>query len=503
MTEPCSITVEIPEFSQMSDDEVTQHVLARVLDGRWSPVTRDLLARFGTDKLDLNESWANTWQHWQCPCCLRLKADIARLSTDRVLLCKIDLHHDHLVDLAKQMFRATADETLSEETRRMRTRARSAAFGLIERFTPTLLCEDCNHADGDMKAALGQEIPPHFSFSPAEIARFVKPKPNASHDIDNSIGREIWTQVRSAFEDRVAFTQVLVERIQAGRQDIEVGAHPFGLHRTEASMLYDLALRSTSRRSPLGTMFKGLLARSRATDGIRSNAGKPNRRRVVVPSDREFAAVELRNAGSKPSTRAGEAWRCGICDRSKFEICRKSIKGKWAASVQYLCSFTDEAVPENQARRAQVYGGAILLRSHRRYAVCQDCRHIVTAAVKAVPGTDEHCLRPEDLRALIGAPVAHSMHAVEISAIKDAVWANTEWIDATRDYWAHRSEALNIYSSVRILATQGHVVRQAERLVIDDYLARQQGAQADYSRAIWLLKEGARYATEDRKTPLI
>lgn len=401
------------------------------------------------------------------------------------------------------MFRETADETLSDDSRRMRTRARAAAFGLIERFTRTLLCEDCNHADGDMKAALGPEVAPHFSFSPAEIARFIKPKPNVSHDIDVTIGRQIWEQVRPAFEDRIAFTRLLVTRIQEGRQDIEIGPHPFGLQRSEASMLYDLALRSASRRSQLGTMFEGLLNRSRATDGNRSNASKPSKRRLVVPSAQEFAAVDLRNAESRPWVSAGGHWRCEICERSKFEICRKSNKGKWAAAVQYLCSFTDETDPESQVLRAQEHAGEILLRSHRRYAVCQDCRHVVTEAVKAVPGTDEYCFRPDDLRALIGKPVAHSMHAVAVDAIKDAVWANTEWIDATRDYWAHRNEALNIYSSVRILITRGHSAREAKRLVFDDYLARQQSEASGYSRPTWLLKEGARYAEEDRHSPEI
>lgn len=122
----------------------------------------------------------------------------------------------------------------------------------------------------------------------------------------------------------------------------------------------------------------------------------------------------------------------------------------------------------------------------------------MTDAVKLVPGADEHCFRPEQLRDLIGTPVAHSMHAVEPDAIRDAVWANAEWIDATRDYWAHRSEALEIYSNVRILITRGHVAREAKRLVFDDYLSRQ-GEEADgYGRPIWLLQEGARFADEDR-----
>lgn len=500
MSDDRPITIEIPDFLAMADHEVAGHVLARVRDGRWSQMTRDLLAHFRTDRLELNEAWADTWQQWECPCCLRGKPEIARLSSDNVLLCKIDLHHDHLTDFAKALFRAKIAADLPDGIRLMRMRARAAAYPLIQRFTETLICEDCNHADGDMKAALGAAVVPHFSFSPGEIARFIKPKPNVPHEIDIEVGRQIWDRVRPAFEDREAFTRALVERIVAGRQDIEVGPHPYGLQRSEASMLYDLAHRAAGKRSSFGRMSEGLLARSRATDGNRSNTSKRSRRRVLVPSAADFDAVNKRNAASKPWTTAGEDWRCEICGRSKFEICRKSIKGAWAAAVQYLCSFVAETDPENQVRRAQEHAGPILLGGHRRYALCQDCRHVVTEAVKLVPGTDEHCFRPEDLRALIGEPVPHSLHAVEAAAVRDAVWANTEWIEATRDYWAHRGEALEIYSSVRIQMSRGYAARDAMRLVFDDYLARHKIEDPAYERLTWLHREGARFAHEDRQS---
>lgn len=500
VTDNQTIRIEIPDFSVMTDEDVANHVLARVRDGRWSSLTRDLLARFKTDRLDLNEAWADTWQRWECPCCLRSKPDIARLSADNVLLCKIDLHHDHLTDFAKALFRTAIDPELSDETRRMRMRARAAAYPLIARFTETLICEDCNHADGDMKAALGAEVAAYFSFSPVEIATFIKPQPNAPHDIDLDIGRAIWQRVRPAFEDRVAFARMLVERIQQGRQDIEVGPHPFGLQRSEASMLYDLAYRVAGIRSNLGRMSEGLLARSRATDGNRSSTTKRLRRKVVAPSAEEFAAVNARNASSRPWTSAGEDWQCEICERSKFEICRKSNKGAWVAAVQHLSRFVDELDPENQARRAQEHAGPILLGSHRRYALCQDCRHVVTEAAKVVPGTDEHCFRPEDLRALIGQAVPHCLHVVEPTAIRDAIWSNAEWVEATRDYWAHRSEALEIYSSVHIQITRGYSARDAKRLVFDDYLARLQVEDPGYERLTWLLHEGARFAEEDRRS---
>lgn len=45
------------------------------------------------------------------------------------------------------------------------------------RFPPTLICGDCNSADGAAKRKLG--LPEDWSFSPEEIARFVAAAPHS------------------------------------------------------------------------------------------------------------------------------------------------------------------------------------------------------------------------------------------------------------------------------------------------------------------------------------
>jgi hypothetical protein len=476
----------------MSDDEVEEHVLTRALDGRWSTQTRALMRQFGTDRLDLNDAWADSWQGWNCPCCQRLKREIARLTSEGVLLCKIDMHHDHLTELAKAMFRAAGDQDLPDEVRRRRARARSAAASLIERFTPTLICEDCNHADADMKAALGSDVDRHFSFSPVEIATFIRPASNRSHDIDVAAGRATWQQARPAFEDRVAFAKLMVERVNAGSHDVEAGPSVFGMNRSDLTMLYQLASWAAGARSRLGKMVDLLSARSRSTHGNQSNRDGRVRRKVVPPTADDFSGICAKNAASAPWVSAGEDWRCGICERNKFEICRKSNKGGWTAAIQYLQRFDDEIDPENQIRRSREHNGPILLGAHHRYSVCQDCRHVVTEAIKLAPGTDEHCFRPADLRELIGEPVPHRLHEVEPGAIRDAVAANADWIAAVRDYWAHRQEAINLSCDVRIAVTRGWPAIEARRLVFDAYLERHRETDRDYARMTWLLAEGER-----------
>jgi hypothetical protein len=50
------------------------------------------------------------------------------------------------------------------------------------RFDTTLICGDCNSADGAAKRRLG--LPPTFSFTPTEIRTFVVGKPHAGITID-------------------------------------------------------------------------------------------------------------------------------------------------------------------------------------------------------------------------------------------------------------------------------------------------------------------------------
>ncbi|MGD0763076.1 MAG: hypothetical protein ABR929_07780 [Roseiarcus sp.] len=96
------VTVALADVDKLSDEELA--MLAQFRDGRWSSQTKQLLAQFRTTKLGLNRGWAATRRDWTCPCCQRQKPQIARLSTGGVLICRLELHHDHLGDAAKQIF---------------------------------------------------------------------------------------------------------------------------------------------------------------------------------------------------------------------------------------------------------------------------------------------------------------------------------------------------------------------------------------------------------------
>jgi hypothetical protein len=62
---------------------------------------------------------------------------------------------------------------------------------LSPRFPRTLICGDCNTADGAAKRKLG--LPADWSFSPAELARFVKVLPHSGKaSINYAIAHQIY-----------------------------------------------------------------------------------------------------------------------------------------------------------------------------------------------------------------------------------------------------------------------------------------------------------------------
>lgn len=51
-----TVTVRLPDFATMFDEEMQRHSLTGNRDGQWSSLTLWLLERFGTDKVELGEA---------------------------------------------------------------------------------------------------------------------------------------------------------------------------------------------------------------------------------------------------------------------------------------------------------------------------------------------------------------------------------------------------------------------------------------------------------------
>ncbi|NJR80850.1 hypothetical protein [Sphingomonas corticis] len=494
------ITIDIPNFAAMDDDQVAGHILTRVVDGRWSHLTRSLMQKLQASKLDLNSHWASTWQGWECPCCQRANASIARVTADGVLLCKLVWHHDHLGDFAKTLLRPVKELDGSDDERARRQVAHTLVFPLVERFAATLVCEDCNNADADMNSALAPDIDRWFSFSPNEISRFILVRANERHELDVIAARSAWQAAEPVFRDRASFARMFAERVNAGRHDRE--AHGTGQvdSSTNATMLYRMASERSGPRSGLSDMEAGLWARSRATEA--HSVAKRKGQRVVAPSTADFAAVCTANAASRLWLRAGEDWICAICERSKFEVTRRGNSGKFGARIQQLRDFCVEGSPESLAWRRRAHDIPLIFGAHQTYAVCQDCRSIVVEAGKVVPGIGEDALRPADLRALIGQPTPHARHQVDRAELTEAVTASAAWQSAAKDYWAHFNEASDAQASVAIFARQLPMPRAKELALARHEERFDLAAGTARERFEWLVSEGIRLiaiAKQDRQ----
>lgn len=114
--------------------------------------------------------WAKLDDLWRCPYCERTRYQLLRWTMlypnkphrRKGWAVGLHTHHDHGTDLYVR-------KPLLGEPHRSTT------------FTPAIICEQCNSADGAVKRRLG--LPPSFTLAPLEIRQFVWPTPHGKHII--------------------------------------------------------------------------------------------------------------------------------------------------------------------------------------------------------------------------------------------------------------------------------------------------------------------------------
>ena len=152
------------------------------LDAPWTSETANLAKRLGATGFDLNLWWLLTPTSWSCLCCKRVKRDIARLNKRGQLIGHLVEHHDHMSDLVKKTFvRVATERSWPDADEKARGFAKRVS-GMISAFEAAIICEDCNQSDAKAKSLI--RAPKDFSFSPDDIASFVRPQPNREHSID-------------------------------------------------------------------------------------------------------------------------------------------------------------------------------------------------------------------------------------------------------------------------------------------------------------------------------
>ena len=132
-----------------------------------------------------NKKWAQLPGHWRCPSCNRSKLEQLRWTRSITgfgvpkgqyqWLAPIHEHHDHGADSG----------------------VRPA------RFPATMLCFDCNNADGRAKRILS--LPEDFSFSVDELSSFITGIPHCGVDINLEVAEQIARYVLATREKQIFF----------------------------------------------------------------------------------------------------------------------------------------------------------------------------------------------------------------------------------------------------------------------------------------------------------
>ena len=133
--------------------------------------------------------WGSVGEEWECPGCGRTKFELLRWARRKDVtnlsrgvfwgwLAPLARHHDH-----------GAEYTLGKE---------DIYRDGTPRFSNTIICDQCNSADGAAKRKL--QLPRDFSFSPAEIRQFVVARPHDKHQIDYEKALEIYKRIEGQHE---------------------------------------------------------------------------------------------------------------------------------------------------------------------------------------------------------------------------------------------------------------------------------------------------------------
>ena len=427
-----SVTIAFPRLAGWDDAELERRYIGR--DGRWSSTTRAILKALKCDRLDLNLGWASVSQSWACPACGRDKRRIARVTAAGVVLARLEGHHDHLGDEVNSSLRARVGSNWVEQLGPGSGKLANYAEKLVRRFEPSLICHDCNLADGAAKIAL-KDLPRAFSFSPAEINRFINAAVNREHRIDLDRARELWEAARPQFEHRLALATQLVKDIASGALDQEQGTGSSGAAEAVSLFGHLRQCLSATGYGLIGELIDDLESferRSIARDGAASNKPRARIPLTQQPSEADVAAHDGNGSPELWHSVSGD-WRCPGCDRTRLGLLRESRNKarKWSARLH---KHVDYVLIET--------AGAPFVDMHRNLLICGDCASVLTGVKQRASALshDRAFLQIADLRGL-AEPEDNQPHIVDWEAAATRVRKNVEWRHAVDSYRRHHSEA--------------------------------------------------------------
>lgn len=495
MVEWHDVAFGVPKLGSLTDEQLEGLYGDR--DGPWSAAVKAALRRFDTDKLDLDDNWASRPPDWECPACGRHKPDLMRMSGSGVLLARLDVHHDHLTDYFKTILHAKHGPQWRVAIPPDSAHIEKLGSQLVARFEPSTVCSDCNSADGAVKAR-HRDIPRSFSFRPSEIRRFVRPRPNAEHEIDHDLAYSLFVEVRSDFERRVALIDTLAGILLAGDMTVEPGNLPSPLAGNPMGILHQLHswfLRGCDLSATIHRDLAEFEARSVSRDGVASNP-KKKPRIVARPTEAEIA--EYDGGGAADLWRAAPAdWQCPACGRNRGDILRRSNNRKrpWAGK---LVRHTEFILIDGSAEDEEFVVDPYVDR-HELHLVCLDCSTILPGVKSRWPdiSASQAIFQFRDMIAV--AQVApNQAHVVHWAAAAERARASLPFRALVDRYWHLHNDAVRYRSVHRsLLAKCGGDEKRAWARLKSHFAEELDGMEDPDEHLDWLLTEADRIGIDD------
>lgn len=369
------------------------------IDSEFSGAMMALVKAFDAKGVHVDRWWVMTPFDWKCPSCGRGKPQIVRLNRHGFLTGQLHEHHDHMKDRVKKRFTeiSVSRKTIVADELAEKFAVRTA-YGLSA-YDNTVICSDCNQADRNAKAAAKTHA--DFSYSPAEILAFVRPRDNtAPHEIDEGEATRIWMEGRELFQLRLNMVDQVAELAARNchwYQPSEITAAR--TERIAAWWFRRYGLDDLSRASgeePEKLLYNPVVF-SGELSSWRTKKIPPNR---SAPTESDIQhLVATRGSFWK---KVGDDWRCPCCGRSKRDCIRPSKKNPWVFEIKHKQLFSSE----NRDRRSFEH-------------ICDDCantaNHLGREAAGAIGQTLEYPSSLVELSELLSIVISrpHSPHAVD------------------------------------------------------------------------------------------
>lgn len=446
------VELEVHRPSRLSDERMEDCFPNR--DGRWSRQTRTAVERLGGAGLELNGNWALSARGWSCPGCRRVKRDIFRLSRRKVVLARLEIHHDH----ARDHVWPRADQLLGVGWRERMPRSGdvlSTVRDLTSRFSTALVCSDCNSADARAKRIV-PGMDSRFSFTVGEIREFALPSENADHAIDAEAVAAVWRRERDGFLARIRLLDQLILELGAGRLSLDLdgrsGAYEAetGLGRSQVlERAFTDATALDGRQMELSRLRREFLERSTSFPPppvTRSGA----RRADESPSDEDY--VNYSDPVSPKTWNAvGDAWSCQCCGRAKREVLRRGGRGSWTGGVRLHREFEVEVDVAEILRRRKLLPGfradAVIHEEHA-VAICSDCADLAGSARRRDRSLPASHLFLQDLRDSILDAAPNCRHVADDGVLRERMMRNHCYTSAYEAFSAFRSLSMRVKGAI-------------------------------------------------------